>query len=137
MYQAIELHRPQQIIHLGDLLEDAREVACAYPALPFCTVPGNCDGWTTQPLKKQITLAGRQLLLSHGHLWGVKRGLEAAIADARAAGADILLFGHTHRALCRQLEDGLWVMNPGASRSSYGLIQLQEDAVRCRVLPQP
>lgn len=137
MYQAIELHRPQQVIHLGDLLEDAREVACAYPALPFCTVPGNCDGWTTQPLKKQITLAGRQLLLSHGHLWGVKRGLEAAIADARAAGADILLFGHTHRALCRQLEDGLWVMNPGASRSSYGLIQLQEDAVRCRVLPQP
>lgn len=137
MYQAIELHRPQQVIHLGDLLEDAREVSCAYPALPFCTVPGNCDGWTTQPLKKQITLAGRQLLLSHGHLWGVKRGLEAAIADARAAGADILLFGHTHKALCRQLEDGLWVMNPGASRSSYGLIQLQEDAIRCRVLPQP
>ena len=25
------------------------------------------------------------MLLSHGHLWGVKRGLEAAIADAIAA----------------------------------------------------
>lgn len=99
-------------------------------------VPGNCDGWTMQPLKKQITLAGKQILLSHGHLWGVKRSYDAAIADARAAGADILLFGHTHVAFCKQLEDGLWVMNPGASRASYGLILIEDGQISCSVLPQ-
>ena len=136
MYQAIERQQPQQIIHLGDLMEDAEEVAHAYPMLPFCMVPGNCDGWTMEPLKKQITLAGVPILLSHGHLWGVKQSYHAAYADARACGARILLFGHTHRALCEQLEDGLWVMNPGMSRSSYGLIDLEDGQIRCAVLPQ-
>ena len=89
-----------------------------------------------QPLKKQITLAGKQILLSHGHLWGVKRGYGAAIADAWATQSDILLFGHTHVAYCEQLEDGLWVMNPGASRKSYGLIEIEDGQISCRILPQ-
>ena len=135
MYDAIEAHKPQQIIHLGDLVEDAEDVSYAFPQLPFCMVPGNCDGWTTERTKKQIALAGKQILLSHGHLWGVKQGYGAAIADARACGADILLFGHTHKAYCEQLEDGLWVMNPGASRSSYGIITITDGRIDCRICP--
>jgi len=137
MYAAIDLHKPQQVIHLGDMVDDAEQVSEHYPMLPFCLVPGNCDGWTTLPVKKQITLEGTSILLSHGHRWNVKSGYDMAIADARAVGADILLFGHTHRALCEQLEDGLWMMNPGPSRSSYGLIELERGSVSCRVLPQP
>lgn len=136
MYTAIDLHQPDQVIHLGDLEEDAWEVSLAYPKLPFCSVPGNCDGWTTSPAKKRITLEGRSVLLSHGHLWGVKSGYDRAIADARTAGADILLFGHTHLPLCRQLEDGLWMLNPGPSRSSYGLILLQNGLISCSIHPQ-
>lgn len=134
MYRAIEAHAPQQVIHLGDLQRDAEELAYAYPKLPICMVPGNCDGWTMDPAKKQITLEGKQILLSHGHLWGVKRGYEGATADARACGADILLFGHTHRALCQQMEDGLWVMNPGAARFSFGEILIQDGQIHCQVI---
>ena len=136
MYQAIERHQPQQVIHLGDMMDDAQEVAYVYPQLPICMVPGNCDGWTMEPAKKQITLCGVSILLSHGHLWGVKQSCHAAYADARACGAQILLFGHTHKALCMQLEDGLWVMNPGMSRSTYGLITLEDGDIDCAVLPQ-
>jgi putative phosphoesterase len=135
MYEAVELHNPDQIIHLGDLVEDAEELSYVYPKLPVCMVPGNCDGWTMLPAKKLITLAGKRILLSNGHLWGVKSGYAAAIADARTARADVLLFGHTHRAYCEQLEDGLWVMNPGASRSGYGLITIDRDRLDCRILP--
>ena len=131
MYSAIDRHLPDQVIHLGDLLQDAEMLADIYPRLPICRVPGNCDGWTTEPLKRQITLAGKQFLLSHGHLWRVKGSYDAAIADARKAGADILLFGHTHRAYCQQLEDGLWVMNPGTSRSSYGTILIEGGEIQC------
>lgn len=136
MYRAIDRHQPQQVIHLGDLERDAEEVARHYPRLPFCTVPGNCDGWTAAPLKKQITLQGTSILLSHGHLWGVKGGYDRAIADARASGADILLFGHTHLPLCQRLEDGLWMMNPGSSQSSFGLILLEEAGPSCAIHPQ-
>lgn len=132
MYAAIDLHKPQQVIHLGDMMDDAEEVAEHYPMLPFCLVPGNCDGWgAAVPVKKEIRLDGKSILLSHGHRWGVKSGYDTAIADARAVGADILLFGHTHVPLCRRLEDGLWMMNPGPSRSSYGLIELEDGTVSC------
>ena len=61
----------------------------------------------------------------------MKGGYDKAIGEARKSGVDILLFGHTHRACCQQLEDGLWVMNPGASRTSYGTILLEGDGVSC------
>ena len=131
MVQAIEEEKPDQVIHLGDLMSDAEELVWRFPRLPICMVPGNCDGWSTEPYTKRITLQGRHILLSHGHLWHVKSGYDAAIAEARKSGADILLFGHTHKSYCQQLEDGLWVMNPGASRSSYGTILLEETAISC------
>lgn len=133
MYQAVDQEKPDQIIHLGDHLGDAENLADVYPKLPVCMVPGNCDGWTMVPAKKQITLAGRSVLLSHGHLWGVKKSFDAAIAEARNVKADILLFGHTHQAYCQQLGDGLWVLNPGTSRSSYGLILLDESGISCSI----
>ena len=131
MIQAIDEQKPDQVIHLGDLISDAEEISYLYPKLPVCMVPGNCDGWTTHALKKQITLDGVRILLSHGHLWGVKGSYDAAVADARACQADILLFGHTHQPLCQQMEDGLWVLNPGPSRSSYGTILLEEGLTCC------
>ena len=134
MLDAVAFHQPDQIIHLGDLQEDAEELSYAYPQIPVCMVPGNCDGWTMQPLKRQISLCGKQILLSHGHLWGVKRSYHTAIADARACGVHILLFGHTHVPYCEQLEDGLWVMNPGPGSVSYGLILLDDSGISCSLL---
>lgn len=133
MYQAVDTHQPDQIIHLGDVMTDSIHLSYVYPEIPICMVPGNCDGWTDEPLKKQITLAGKSILLSHGHLWGVKSGYDHAIADARAVGADMLLFGHTHRTECQQLEDGLWILNPGSSQSSYGLITIDHGTVGCSI----
>ncbi len=137
MYRAIDAHRPDQVIHLGDLQRDAEEVAEHYPQIPCCTVPGNCDGWTTDPLKKQIVLGGWLFLLSHGHTGYVKRGYAAALAEARNVRADVLLFGHTHRAYCQRFPDGLWALNPGASRTSYGLIELKGGELTCSILLQP
>ena len=91
MYAAIDLHQPHQVIHLGDMMYDAQEVAEHYPKLPFCLVPGNCDGWTTAVPKKQIVLGGASILLAHGHQWGVKQSYDRAIADAAARFAPLAL----------------------------------------------
>ncbi len=133
MLDAVEKEKPQQIIHLGDIMDDAEEVSYAYPMLPVAMVPGNCDGWTMVPPEKCITLAGKTVLMGHGHTWGVKSGYGAAIARARAMNADLLLFGHTHRAYCEQLEDGLWVMNPGAARATYGVVEIDDGVIRCQL----
>ena len=137
MIQAIEEQQPDLVVHLGDLQRDAEELALLYPKLSMVTVPGNCDGWTTAPMKKQITLGGKSILLSHGHLWGVKGGYDAAVADARACQADILLFGHTHRPCCFQEPDGLWVLNPGSARNTFGLVLPEGEALSCSLLDMP
>ena len=129
--------RPDAVFHLGDLLRDARALGRECPQVPMAAVPGNCDGWTMQPAEKCIALEGKTVLMSHGHTWGVKSGYGAAIARARKMNADILLFGHTHRAYCEQLEDGLWVMNPGTARSSYGVITIQQGQTRCWLEQMP
>ena len=70
MVQITEAVRPDRIVHLGDHLSDGETLRCAYPDLPFVGVPGNCDGWTSAPEERLITLEGRRLLLGHGHHWG-------------------------------------------------------------------
>ena len=124
MRDAVELEKPDFLIHLGDLEEDAENLAAEYPRLPLTSVAGNCDGWIVHgPLQRTAVYGGKRVLLSHGHIWRVKSGYDAAIAEARRAGVDILLFGHTHTAYCERMEDGLWVMNPGSVRDGdYGVI---------------
>ena len=133
MRRAVEDETPDYVIHLGDLEEDAQLLSQEYPSLPVCSVPGNCDGWTTHPLQKLVDYGGRRVLLSHGPIWGVKGGYGGAIAAGRKAGADVVLFGHTHIPYCQQLEDGMWAMNPGSSRQSYGLILIDGEALLCRL----
>lgn len=130
MLDAIEAQSPDLIIHLGDLQSDAEEIGYAYPKIPLVSVPGNCDGWTMEPAIRRLELEGRHVLLSHGHLWQVKHTYARAILEAKKAGADILLFGHTHVAYCEQV-DGIWVMNPGAARRSYGTILLGPGTIEC------
>ena len=134
MYTAIESTKPDQVIHLGDLVEDAEDVSYAFPEIPFCIVSGNCDGWTSVPAIRNITLEGKQVLLSHGHLWGVKSGPDGAVAQGRKAGCHLLLYGHTHVPYCRQLEDGMWVLKPGSARSTYGLVTIEHDKLHCKIL---
>ena len=133
MLDTIEKHTPDTIIHLGDLEDDAEELGYVFPKIPLISVPGNCDGWTTSLPVRLVSIEGVRILLSHGHLWQVKRGYACAIAEARKVNANILLFGHTHVAHCQQMEDGLWVMNPGPSPDSYGTIVIENGSAQCFV----
>ena len=71
--------------------------------------------------------------MTHGHAYGVKRGLLSMELAAREAGADAAVFGHTHTAYCEN-SNGIWLMNPGAcggGRSSYGVILIENGSLRC------
>ena len=135
MRQALELEAPDYVIHLGDLEEDAVLLSQEYPQLAVASVPGNCDGWPTQPLQKLLTYGGVRILLSHGHIWNVKGGYGGALAAGRRSGAHIVLFGHTHVPYCQPQEDGLWLLNPGSIRDSgsYGVVSIDGTSFSCQL----
>ena len=135
MRRAVETEAPDYVIHLGDYAEDARLLGQEYPSLAIACVPGNCDGFfSTEPLQKLVKYGGVSVLMSHGHIWNVKHSPDAAIAAARRCRADVVMFGHTHVPLCRQEEDGLWVLNPGSirDRGSYAVLEPGNDPL-CRL----
>ena len=138
MYWAMEEYKPDQVLFLGDGMNDIEEVQMVYPKVPFCIVPGNCDGWSMEPARKLIKVGGKSILMGHGHYrWSVKQGYDYAIADARVSGADILLFGHTHVPVCQHFEDGLWMMNPGPASLTYGIITIEKGVIDCSLHAYP
>lgn len=143
MRMCIAAVRPNGIIHLGDHFDDGQVIAQENPHLVVHQVPGNCDRYRC-PMNTPQTLCypigGVKFMMTHGHMHFVKQGNGALLADARRSGAQAVLYGHTHRAVCTQEEDGLWVLNPGSCGSwggSVGLIEVQNGEITaCRILRQ-
>lgn len=142
MRLAMEKVKPDQVVHLGDHFEDGTAMAQENPHLRFHQVPGNCDRYGLGPGQVQILcydIGGVRFYMTHGHLHGVKSGLERLLEDAKKNGAQAVLYGHTHRALCACIDD-MWVMNPGSCGSyggSVGLIEVEQGKITaCSVLEQ-
>ena len=144
MRYCIEFVKPEHVIHLGDHYEDGTVMAEAYPHIRFHQVPGNCDWCRVEPSVVDTlcySIGGVKLFMTHGHKHRVKSDIHHVIADARNQGAQAVLFGHTHDALCfRAEEDGLWVLNPGACGSwsgSAGIMEIEDGKISaCRVVRQ-
>ena len=76
---------------------------------------GNCDFTAAHPDRLVIHLGGLKIYLTHGHIHRVKGGLDYLRSAAREAGADIALYGHTHRANVEYTTP--WLLNPGAAEN--------------------
>ena len=117
-------------IHLGDGYEQARRLQMQEPALPLLSVKGNCDFAVSDADCKLTTFGGKRILFTHGHRFDVKNGLAALRAEAKRQGADIVLFGHTHRQF-REVIDGALFLNPGSAVTAagyrYALLEIGQD----------
>ena len=69
--------------------------------------------------------------MCHGHKYNVKSSLLPITYKGKEVGADIVLFGHTHRAYLDEI-DGMTIMNPG-SVSGYGIIEIIDDKICAKV----
>ena len=129
MERCVEVFRPDCVIHLGDYYPDGHNLRLLAPNAVFYQVPGNCDGYSCDPCLPRIlmpTIGGVRFYLTHGHQHHVKQTLSYLLRDARTAGAQVVLYGHTHIQDLHWEADGLLVMNPGAAGfgGSAGLIEL-------------
>ena len=129
MVQAVEITRPDAIFHLGDGWRDALSLAERFPDIPLTQVPGNCDFGTCAQAELLVCLEGKTLLLAHGHTMGVKQGLLPASYRAQEVGAQMLLYGHTHRADIDE-RNGVFLVNPGSIgdrwKPSYAVLEVTE-----------
>ena len=107
------------ILFLGDGIGAIETLEQMYPQKTFYCVAGNCDFASIEPTTRILELCGKRILMTHGHEWGVKGGLGALIAHAAEVGADIVLFGHTHKPILKTLPVGEVVGEITLSRPMY------------------
>jgi len=135
--EAIRLHQPRLIVHLGDYSRDADALQKEFPRTELHSVRGNCDRVSTAPLSELFEAAGLRFFLAHGHEYGVKLGLDSFRTTALCAGAQVALFGHTHRAFCEEAR-GILFLNPGAAQrgGSFALLEAENGVLMShRILP--
>lgn len=124
------------IFFLGDGVRDIDYVDAR--GVPIYAVRGNCDilsGETDYPEERLVTVGQKNIFMCHGHRYGVKYSLDNLIYAAEEKNADIVIFGHTHKAFeCRFIPDDYKVLskpvyffNPGSLSgydASFGVLNI-------------
>lgn len=120
------------LIHLGDV-EQGEDYIRFSVDCPAYFVRGNNDFFSDLPREKELILEGWHLFFCHGHAYYVSAGEDHLKREARGRGAEIVLYGHTHRPVIHR-EENLLLLNPGSltyprqegRRPSYLLLDLEE-----------
>ena len=106
------LERPDLVIHCGDLecppAQIEQIVGC-----PLIAVAGNCDYSNVLPPEQQIRIGSYNVWITHGHRQAVNTSTNIILGMAEERGADIVLFGHTHKPFLQQGKK-VTGLNPGS-----------------------
>ena len=132
----------EHILHAGDI-GDAGIIHELAKIAPVTTVRGNNDrsGPESQfPEVETLELGGRRIFLTH--IVKVPKGPDhRSMQPYSDAEADVVVFGHSHIALQRQIGTVLF-FNPGAAGKrrfkvvpSIGYLTLEEDRVEGKIIP--
>ena len=119
------------LLHLGDV-EGGEEYIEAVAGCPVCMVAGNNDFFSYQKKEREFMLAGKRIFMTHGHYYYVSMGTEMIRKEGLARGADVVMFGHTHRPYFEQ-DDKITILNPGSlsfprqpgRQGSYMIMEIQ------------
>lgn len=135
MLNAVRDINPDLILHLGD---HERDAGClAELSVEVRCVRGNCDSGSVARDTDTMEVQGIRIVMTHGHKYCVKLGLDSLLNMGHFTGADVLLFGHTHRPLCEH-RGGILLLNPGTAgegrRLTCGLIHMEDGAARGEIL---
>lgn len=124
MMKAVEKEEPvDMIIHAGDILADAEDLQAVYAKKNVVYVKGNNDIWDrTAPEDRFFEFGGVKIFLTHGHNYGVKYTSAKVMKKGVELGADVCIFGHTHKS-CNEKIGNITIFNPGSAVSTYGVME--------------
>lgn len=103
------------LIHAGDQYPDFRYLQKEY-GINGQGVKGNVDSHGHGEEEAIFELAGKKVLLTHGHHHRVNFGMTKLYFYAKSKEVDVVIFGHTHRRLYEVVDDILFI-NPGSIHS--------------------
>lgn len=106
------------ILHAGDETSDVEWIQNRINC-PIYAVSGNWDTPSEKYPLERLLDVGPRILLTHGHRRGVKAGLSEICLYAQKCAANIVVFGHTHRAMRGEFNGVLWI-NPGSLSTPRG-----------------
>lgn len=120
------------LIHAGDV-HQSEDYIRAIAGCPVQIVRGNNDYFARIPDELEFTIGSYRVFLTHGHTYCVNAGYETIRREARARGANMVIFGHTHRPFIEEKKE-LTVLNPGSlsyprqegGEATYILMKLNE-----------
>ncbi len=130
--EALEIEKPDFLCHMGDV-EGSEDYIRALAQCPLAMVSGNNDFYTDLNPEVTFELQGFKIFMTHGHYYYVSRSTDRLKSAGRRTGADIVLFGHTHRPEL-EMEKDIIVANPGSltyprqekRRPSYMIMYLEK-----------
>ena len=130
--------RVDQIVHLGDDIEDARiiETIIGHQVIK---VPGNCDPVAAEYREFSMSIEGVNIFITHGDSYNVRKDLTKLYKKAVEKSAQLVMYGHTHIAAIEKIGDILFV-NPGClsyncQHISYAILTLAGGKVEAEVMP--
>jgi putative phosphoesterase len=101
------------LLHLGDISYGREEIA-SFAAAPMRLVRGNNDTFLRDvPISQDFTLGAFHIFMTHGHCQMPMVTLEFLKKEAVLHGANVVLYGHTHRPAFA-IKDGIAFINPGS-----------------------
>jgi hypothetical protein len=100
------------LIHLGDL-EGSEEEVKKIANCKTHIIAGNNDFFTRLDREKEFELLGHKIFITHGNRYQLSQGTKFLKEEARRRGADIVMYGHTHRPEV-SFDENLMVLNPGS-----------------------
>lgn len=121
------------LIHLGDV-EGEEDYIVALADCEVHMVAGNGDYFSTLEREKLFKIGSHNVFITHGHYYYVSLGIENIVKEAALRGADIVMFGHTHRPLIERM-NGVTAINPGSisyprqenKKATYILMEVDDD----------
>lgn len=134
----IKHKKAKAVFFCGDGHSDIEEIQREFPDKKYFIVKGNCDWYCDYPSVIVTDLCGKKILLTHGHIHGVKESLSRLVFFGQQEKADIILFGHTHHQLTTA-ERGMLIMNPGSVGFGgyYGVIDIDEKSGKITAVEYP
>lgn len=129
------------IFHLGDYVEDGLYLKTLTDA-PVHIIKGNMDQHAENGSSIiTTTIGGFKFFACHGHQYGVKNDLNNVYHAGLEKNAEVILFGHSHKAFLQ--DDGqILIMNPGSvgaprmgDPESYGIITIENGDIDAKIFP--
>lgn len=125
------------VIHAGDCTSDAEDLSYIYPDIPIYYVKGNNDFFSNAPSNMTVMIDGVRIFIAHGHEERVKyeSDYRTLKAKAKAASADLAVFGHTHISYI-SYDGGITAVNPGSIRftATYAVAEIDSGKVNVKIM---